>query len=408
MKKLSSALRLLRSEGFRALLRRGMEQALQNGQNSMTMSHVKTQDALAVNWSLTPAWKKYPKTASSGKLNLAWIMSPPGETSGGHQNLFRFINFAELAGHKVTIYLYSNFSSNLDIPRIKKMIQTSNAYPKISADIEVYSSEKGVRAETDVIFATGWETAYPSYLDKSLAQRLYFVQDFEPYFYSVGSESVLAENTYKFGFKAITAGGWLSSKLNKEFGMQTESFDFGVEGERYFLTNPQRRKEIFFYARPVTARRGFELGVMALEEFSRRHPDVVINMAGWDVSSWNLPFDYVNLGGVDISELNEVYNRCAAGLVISLTNMSLLPLELMAAGVTPVVNDAPNNRLVSNHPNICYAEPSPSALADALSREITRDNVETHIKVLASATKELTWERSGKQFVEALEKLSRD
>ncbi|MDK6419994.1 glycosyltransferase family 1 protein, partial [Actinotignum timonense] len=84
----------------------------------------------------------------------------------------------------------------------------------------------GVGEEVDAIFSTGWETAYPSYLDRSNARRYYFVQDFEPSFYSVGSESVLAENTYRFGFEAFTAGRWLAKKLSTDYGMKTHPFDF--------------------------------------------------------------------------------------------------------------------------------------------------------------------------------------
>ena len=47
--------------------------------------------------------------------------------------------------------------------------------------------------------------------DASRARRLYFVQDYEPYFYATSSESMLAENTYRFGFTAITATDTLAS-----------------------------------------------------------------------------------------------------------------------------------------------------------------------------------------------------
>ena len=61
---------------------------------------------------------------------------------------------------------------------------------------------------SDAVFATGWETAYPVFNDAGDARKCYFVQDFEPLFYPVGSEYVLAENTYRFNFFGITAGKW--------------------------------------------------------------------------------------------------------------------------------------------------------------------------------------------------------
>lgn len=324
VKTVKIAYRVLSREGWKPLFILILERLLGDFHS---VSHVKTVDALDVVFNSPPAHLAMPVTVNEGPVHIAWIMSPPGETSGGHHNLFRFIDFAEKAGHTCTIYFYSNHVTKIDIAEIRKMMAKSNAFPHLQAEMFEYSRDDGVSSSVQAIFATGWETAYPAFLDKSLARRLYFVQDFEPYFYPVGSESVLAENTYKFGFEAITAGGWLAHKLSTEYGMKASHFDFGVEHNRYFRTNNNDRKEIFFYARPVTARRGFELGVMALEEFSKLRPDIEINMAGWDVSSRDLPFAFNNLGGVDISHLNEIYNRCAAGLVISMTNMSLLPLD---------------------------------------------------------------------------------
>ena len=115
----------------------------------------------------------------------------------------------------------------------------------------------------------------------------------------------------------------------------------------------------------------------------------------------------MNLSGLAISELNDVYNRCAAGLVISATNMSLLPLELMASGVAPVVNDAPNNRLVSDNAYIEYVAPVPSAIADRLVEVLERaDAVERSVKMSASLN-DVTWERSGAQFVDSFERAMR-
>ena len=69
-----------------------------------------------------------------------------------------------------------------------------------------------------------------------------------------------------------------------------------------------------------------------------------------------------------ICDLNELYNQCAVGLVLSLTNLSLLPLELLSSGVIPVVNRGPNNDKVVQNEFIRYAEPTPHALASAMVR----------------------------------------
>lgn len=363
---------------------------------------VSMEDAAAVDWTLTPEWSTSPITVADGPVRIAWIMSPPGRESGGHQNLFRFINFAEQAGHECHIYFY-HAAGGVDIPSIRTMLAESEAYANLRAKLSIYDPEVGVDADTQALFATGWETAYPAHRDASLAKRFYFVQDFEPSFYALGSEAILAENTYKFGFHGITAGGWLAHKLNTDYGMKTNSFDFAVDKGHYRVTNTERRNEIFFYARPVTPRRAFEFGLLVLADFAKLKPDVTINLAGWDVSNWKIPFAYENLSSLQLSELNEVYNRCAAGLVMSLSNMSLLPLELMSSGVTPVVNDGPNNRMVSDNPHIEYVPTSPQAIARKLAEVIDREDAVERSLAMSASVASVNWDDSGDAFITAFE-----
>ncbi len=364
-------------------------------------------DAAAVDWTSIPERIADPLVVADRPSRIAWIMSPPGKESGGHQNLFRFIRFAEQAGHSCDVYLYNAGDAAVDLQVVRDMLASSEAYPHLDGDIRIWDRDAGVADGTDAIFATGWETAYPAFLDPSRARRLYFVQDFEPVFYPLGSEALLAENTYRFGFHGITAGGWLADKLRTDFGMRTDHFDFSVDRSRYRYENAERRNEIFFYARPVTPRRAFEFGLIALEDFAKERPDVKINLAGWDVSNWEIPFEYENLSSLQLSELNAVYNRCAAGLVLSLSNMSLLPLELLSSGVIPVVNDGPNNRMVSDNEHIAYVPASPVAIAKKLVEVIDRPDAPEYARIASESVGHSTWEDSGATFVQAFERTMR-
>lgn len=367
---------------------------------------VGAEDAAAVDWTVRPEPLQHPIVIESGPAEIAWISSPPGAESGGHQNLFRFIKFAEDAGHRCTVYLYDHHSG-LSIESVRSVLASTSAYPDLAARIVRYDPDRGVAPGTHAIFATGWETAYPSYRDTSHARRFYFVQDFEPAFYPVGSEYVLAENTYRFGFHGITAGRWLATRLRDEYGMSTDSYDFAVNRDLYHVVEGAERSEVFFYARPVTARRAFEFGMLALADFHSLRPDVPINLAGWDVRGYDIPFPHRNLSSLDVTELNGLYNRCAAGLVLSLTNMSLLPLELMSSGVVPLVNDAPNNRLVSDNEHIEWVELSPFAIARRLARVVDRPDRDVHARRISESVGTHTWEDSGRDFVAAFERVMR-
>ena len=335
------------------------------------------------------------------KLHVNWLMPPPGKGSGGHMTLFRFIGALEKAGHVCTIYCYVPGSKYGSISAVKAIMGES--FPALKATMYWLHDDEEMKP-ADAVFATSWETAYPIYNSKLKAKRFYFVQDFEPYFYPVGSFSVLAENTYRFGFYGITAGGWLAKKLSHDYGMRTDFITFGSDSAIYQYKNAERRTEVLFYARPNTERRGFELGLIALDIFHRQHPEYTINFVGADVSSMSIPFPYRNLKILEHVELCEVYNRCGAALVMSLTNMSLLPLELLACGTIPVVNDGENNRLVSDNPYITYANSNPHDLARALSNVVNRKDLSTYSMAAAKAAAMESWEESGAKFVKIVER----
>lgn len=400
MNPVRTAWRVFRKQGLRAVVQKSMVRILPFSPNTPTL--VKYDDALAVDWREPHPSSLHTTGRRSGPFTVAWIISPPGANSGGHQNIFRFMSFLEEAGHEVRIYLYSAIAPD-SVAEVRNRVASSSSYPTLKATIEELPVG-GVPSDVDAIFATAWETAYPSYRDASLARRFYFVQDFEPLFYQTSTEALLAENTYRFGFTGITAGAWLATKLNADYGMTTSAFDFGADERNYSITNTARREAVFFYARPETPRRGFELGVMALDLLARERPNTPIIMAGQNLRKVPIPFAHESLGNVHVGELNAVYNRCAAGLVLSLTNMSLLPLELLSAGVIPVVNDGENNRLVSDNKFIEYTQPSPRALCDSLIAILDRDDQQRHAELAAASVRTSTWAHSGEQFVAAFER----
>lgn len=395
-KKYNTTARILKKDGPIVLAIKALEKLdrkrVERFRKSKIRFLVKHEDVLNADWSSIS--NKKPKPIDKKSYVFNWVMSPPGKGSGGHQNLFRFIQYLEKFGHKSRIYLYST-RDRRTLQEIKKVLDYS--YPSVKAQIQFLN---GKMEPADGIFATGWETAYPVFNEKSDVQKFYFVQDFEPFFYPMGSEYVLAENTYKFGFYGVTAGGWLSKKLQNDYGMNADYFEFGADTNLYKYVNDKKRNEIFFYARPVTPRRGFELGIMALELFHKKHPEYIINLAGWDVAEYDVPFPYKNLKTLDLHELPDLYNRCAAGLVMSLTNMSLLPLELLSCGTIPIVNEGENNRLVSDNKFIEYVPNSPLALANRLSEVVGRsDLIDYSLKASKTVAKK-SWDSSGEKFVE--------
>jgi hypothetical protein len=239
-----------------------------------------------------------------------------------------------------------------------------------SDSIEVFINPEEV-GKSEFVFATSWQTAY--YLlnyNDNLATKLYFVQDYEPYFYPVGSEYFLAKATYEFGFTGVTAGEPLSRRLANEFGMKCVSYDFAVDQTLYRpmpIVRGQSGKRVFFYARPVTARRCFELGMIALTELCRRRPDVTVVLAGWDLASdVPIPFPHEALGTVDPSNLAAVYSSCDVALLLSGTNLSLLAAEVPACRCPVVCNRGEFSDWLLSEDEATYCDMNPVDILRAL------------------------------------------
>jgi hypothetical protein len=132
---------------------------------------------------------------------------------------------------------------------------------------------------------------------------------------------------------------------------------------------------------------------MALQLFAKRHPDITIHLYGDRVGK--LPFPFIDHGVLRPDELNRIYNRCFAGLSLSMTNVSLVPYEMLSAGCVPVVNEAEHNRTVLNNPFVRYATPTPHALALALDDVVTAKDFSALAISASASVSSVSWEAAG-------------
>jgi hypothetical protein len=87
--------------------------------------------------------------------------------------------------------------------------------------------------------------------------------------------------------------------------------------------------------------------------------------------------------------------------------MSLLPMEIMASGVVPVVNDAPNTRGVFDSPFIEYVPMSPKAIAERLISIVDRPDGVEHGAAIAQAVDSTDWSDPAETFIRDFEKAMR-
>jgi glycosyltransferase involved in cell wall biosynthesis len=393
--------RLLRSEGIDGVAQRlgarvadRLTPTIGHARLPVSMADLARAGEIATGgWELPPALP-----AREGEpLTIAWVSAPTTADagSGGHTTMFRQIEALERAGHRCVLYFSDPHGWSLEQHR------TTMRTLRPAMRAEVRDATGGIE-DAHAIFATSWETAYPVLASHARGVRCYFVQDFEPWFYPAGSEALLAEATYRFGFHGVTAGRWLADMLTRDYGMTADHFDFGCDLGHYRLDPAMERTGICYYARFTKPRRAFELGLAALELFAARHPGVDIHLYGDDVP--RLPFRAINHGTLGPEQLNDVYNRCVAGLALSATNVSLVPHEMLAAGCLPVVNDAEHNRIVLDNSEVVYVPPTPFELADALSALIERPATERDAAAAAAAgsVQSRSWDDAGLQVERAV------
>ena len=342
------------------------------------------------------------KNASLKTIN--WFIPPVGKGSGGHLNIFRFIKNLEDIGYQSNIVIVggpTTETAQLTKGNIEKWF-----FP-LKADFFI-----GVDNTPPSYFAmaTSWPTAY--YVKRFLGcvKKCYFVQDFEPWFYCSGTESVLAENTYKFGFYGITAGSWLAEKLHSDYGMLTTPVGFSFEKDLYkpipHVKKNDGVKRVFFYARPPTPRRGFELGFLVLNELCKDLPEVEVIFAGWDLNEYHISFPHKVAGLVELDKLAELYCQCDVALVLSFSNLSLLPLELMACRVPVVSNKAPYTEWLLNDGHCMLAEPDVQSIKQAITEVLNNKYLAKKLmdsgQLLANQT---SWQSEARKFSDVLELL---
>jgi hypothetical protein len=332
------------------------------------------------------------RPARGTPLTVGWICTPPAPGSGGHTTLLRMVEGTEAAGHRCVLYLYDRYAG--EPARHERVIRRS--WPGVKA--QVRSVADGLDP-IDAYVASGWETAHVLASSRVPTRRLYFVQDFEPFFYPLGSRHVLAEDTYRFGFRCITVGRMLADMLADRYGVSASVAEFGCDTSVYRLTNTGTRSGVVFYARRETARRGYELGVLALREFHRRHPEHEIHLFG--DPAVRPPFPATNHGVLTPRALAELYNRCAAGLALSFTNLSLVPDEMLACGLRPVLAESPYARASLSNPHVAWAFPTPHGLAEALSEAVTRNGPAAG--EIAASIRPTPWDAARRVTVETIE-----
>ena len=391
--RVSRATGILRQDGARALGQRLVRYAY-NRLGAASLGDPLLDDDVADSAMLSLPLPEH-RPSQGDPLTIGWVMTPPSAGSGGHTTLFRMVEAVEQAGHTCVLFLYDRYGG--DVRAHEQVIR--GWWPEIRA--EVRDASGGIDG-VDASIASSWESAHVlARRGQTPMRRLYFVQDYEPYFYARGAMYALAEDTYRFGFRTVALGEMVARLLRSEVGITPDVTEFGCDTSVYTPLPGGKRDGVVLFARPEVPRRGFSLARLALQRFHDLHPDVEIHLYGEEVKG--LPFPATQHGRLTPVELNELYNSSIAGLAMSFTNISLVAEEMLAAGTVPVVNDSVHSRADLASEQVMWAPPTPHGLAAALRAVVERADRADTARAASESVRMFGWTRAQADILRIIE-----
>ncbi len=346
------------------------------------------------------------------KRSILFLITRMVRFHGGQTSLLRLGTKLSAMGFDVGYAVYKSQSKEEMALCAKSNLSDFQGHLFTMTDLSRMIS--GEKKSADLVVASSWDTV--SFAKKLPGYKMYFVQDYEPYFYQFGEIFLLAKKTYEQGLHMVSLGAWNKKMIERECHPVSaiDVIDFPYEAAEY----PFRERDFSAYQNKKTLR----LAVY-LKYYGKRLPCIIPDLlcklkkllAAEGIS---LLVDYFgeaesfhapggrNLGMLNKEELKNLYYSADFGMVASLSNISLVPYEMLSAGL-PVIEFADGT----------FSEffPEGSATLIGLSAEelcgklLTLLRQPEQLKLQLSFARAymdgLGWEKSAAQFAEIIKGL---
>lgn len=344
-----------------------------------------------------PAGETLPAPSDQGSMHVAFVVPSFSRGSGGHTTIGNIVRALEARGTACSIWI-DDAGSRMSPSGSPNDLRAWFGPFDAQVGYGVHELAAG-RVEADVVVATGWQTAY-AVRTLPAAGRAYLVQDHEPQFFGTSFQRDYAERSYGLGLYPVTAGRWLADLMDSEYGLPATSFDLGIDGDLYRPQSGTQRASdtVLAYSRWATPRRAVPIVLAALAELRERRPQTEVQFFG-QPGEVGADFPHTNLGTVDGAALPALYAKATVGLVLSMTNYSLVPQEMLACGLPCVELASPSVLAAfgSDGP-IDTAKLDPNALADVLERLLGDPQLrEQRVSQGVALRAERTWQHAGEQ-----------
>lgn len=274
------------------------------------------------------------KRPSEGKT-ITFVIPGMPAFSGGHTSILRLGSELCKKGYNVN---YFSFAPQ-DVEEMKKNAEINLAGFKGN----IVGGEKE-SIKSDIVIATSWESVY--YSRSMSGYKMYFIQDYEPYFNLYGECFIMAQKSYEVGYHMVSLGDWNKHMIEKECSVNSklDSITFPYEGKEYyekgrnFNEYPSKKSfNLAVYIKDTGKRAPYLIQYLMKklkEDLSKEGIDIIIKYYG---ENKNFKCEGgENLGKLSKKELLDLYNDSDFGVVASLTNVSLVPYEMLATGL-PII-----------------------------------------------------------------------
>ena len=331
------------------------------------------------------------------KGSVAWFIPALLKGSGGHRTIFQNINALIKEGYLCDVYIESDPSV---LPgQLKDKIKEYYGETNANAFAGWIPTKK-----YDVVVATAFNTVKPV-MQTDCDKKLYFVQDYEPWFFSMGDLYIEAENSYKNDISVISIGKWLSSKMRRDFKLNASYFNFCADLNVYKkLDNVEKEHALCFIFQPLKPRRCDKIALEALQIVKKIDPSLKLYLYGSKETTFK-NLDVEQLGIIPIEKCNELYNKCEVGLCMSASNPSRIPFEMMAAGLPVVELYRENNLYDFPNEGCILAEPTPQAVATAILEVLNNKKLQSELsKAGIKYMKDYPLEKGYNQFIDNFNK----
>lgn len=321
------------------------------------------------------------------------------KSSGGVTSILRLGTQLSYLGYQVTYITMFNDK--------KEEMEDTAKHNLSSYQGKCVAMDNTKKDDFDIVIATEWRTVYRvlSYN----AYKMYFVQDYEPIFFEMGERYLLSNKTYELGLHIVSLGKW---------NIDTIAKNCQINGKVDYIDFPYEKTEYSYFKRDFTRMsndKKIKLAVYVKEE-SKRLPVIIpllLNKLKKSLndSNYNLEINYFgnglplsiengnSLGKLSKKQLYDLYCQCDFGMVASLTNISLVPYEMIASGL-PVIEfkDGTFDYFFDDQSAI-LCDLNVKHLKDELLDYINNpQKLETLNNNAMKHLKELSWEKSAQQF----------